>query len=151
LLVDYLLPGKRLYLLATGTGLAPFLSIIRDPETYERFEKIVLMHCVREAAELAYHDYLIDDFPADEIFGEMARKKLIYHPRVTREPFRNRGRITDAITTGELHTSLGLPELNSEEDRVMLCGSPEMLAEMKTILKRGVASQRGTPLSPETM
>ncbi len=138
LLIDYLLPGRRLYLLATGTGLAPFLSIIRDPEIYDRFERIVLVHCVREVAELAYHDYLANALPTDEVLGEMVRAKLIYHPRVTREPFYNRGRITDAITSGEMRASLGLPELDSAEDRVMLCGSPAMLAEMKNIfIERG--------------
>ncbi len=135
LLIDYLLPGKRLYLLATGTGLAPFLSIIRDPETYEKFETVVLVHGVRQASELAYHDYISEELPNDENFGELIRGHLHYYPTVTREEFRNRGRITDLLRSGKLTDDLGLPALDPAEDRVMLCGSPEMLAELKAMLE----------------
>ncbi len=135
LVVDYLLSGKRLYLLSTGTGLAPFMSIVRDPETYERFETIVLVHGVREVAELAYHDYLTTEFPQDEIMGEMAAAQLRYYPTVTREAFPNQGRITDLIETGKLFEDLDLPPFDSAEDRVMLCGSPAMLADLKTMLE----------------
>jgi ferredoxin--NADP+ reductase len=102
LLIDYLLPGKNLYLLSTGTGMAPFLSIIRDPETYERFEKVVLVHGVREVKELAYHDYITQELPKHEFLGEMVSQQLLYYPTVTREPFKNQGRLTDAIENGKL-------------------------------------------------
>ncbi|AVO40982.1 ferredoxin--NADP reductase [Simplicispira suum] len=136
LLIDYLLPAKRLYLFSTGTGLAPFLSVIRDPETYERFEQVILVHGVREVAELAYHDYLTQELPEHEILGEMVSKQLKYYPTVTREPFRNQGRITELIETGKLAADLGLPQLNPLEDRAMLCGSPEMLASIKALLEK---------------
>ncbi|WP_029350952.1 ferredoxin--NADP reductase [Bosea sp. 117] len=135
LLIDYLRPGRRLYLLATGTGLAPFLAIVRDPETYERFEQIILVHGVREAKELAYHDYLADDLPDDPAIGELVRGQLLYYPTVTREPFRHQGRITALIDEGRLFADLGLPALDRALDRVMLCGSPDMLAELKTMLE----------------
>src|SRR5574337_736764 len=102
LLIDYLLPGKRLYLLSTGTGLAPFMSIIRAPETYERFEQIVLVHGVRQVDELAYHDVLIDSLPKHELLGEIIREKLLYYPTVTRELYKNMGRITQLIESGKL-------------------------------------------------
>lgn len=136
LLIDYLLPAKRLYLLSTGTGLAPFLSVIRDPETYDKFEEVVLVHGVREVKELAYHDYLTQELPQHEILGEIVSAQLKYYPTVTREPFRNQGRITDLIKNGKLFTDLGLPALNPLEDRVMLCGSPEMLTDLKHLLEQ---------------
>ena len=135
LLIDYLLPAKRLYLLSTGTGLAPFLSVIRDPDTYEKFQEVVLVHGVREVKELAYHDYLTQELPAHEILGEMITAQLKYYPTVTREPFHHQGRITDLIKNGKLFTDLGLPPLNPLEDRVMLCGSPEMLNDLKHMLE----------------
>ncbi|HLT25541.1 MAG TPA: ferredoxin--NADP reductase [Zeimonas sp.] len=134
LLIDYLLPGKRLYLLSTGTGLAPFMSVIRDPETYERFEQIILVHGVREVDELAYHDYLIEHLPAHEFLGEMVTSKLRYYPTVTREEFVNMGRITELIESGKLFEDLGVPPLDPEVDRVMICGSPAMLRDLKAIL-----------------
>ncbi|WP_287965695.1 ferredoxin--NADP reductase [Diaphorobacter sp.] len=136
LLIDYLLPAKRLYLMSTGTGLAPFLSVIRDPETYEKFEQVILIHGVRQVAELAYHDYITKELPQHEFLGELITKQLKYYPTVTREPFRNQGRIPDLIDSGKLAADLGLPELNPLEDRVMLCGSPEMLASLKELLEK---------------
>lgn len=135
LLIDYLLPGRRLYLLSTGTGLAPFMSVIRDPETYERFEQVVLVHGVRQVNELAYHDYLTQELPRHEFLGEMVSEKLLYYPTVTREPFKNTGRVTDLISNGKLFTDLGTPPLNPREDRVMICGSPEMLRDLKRMLE----------------
>jgi len=135
LLVDYLVPGRRLYLLATGTGLAPFMSLIKDPETYENYEKVILVHGVRTVAELAYQDFIEDDLPQNEYFGELVQEKLVYYPTVTREPYRNQGRITDLITSGKLFADLGLPALDKEDDRVMLCGSPQLLDDMRVILK----------------
>ena len=136
LLIDYLLPAKRLYLMSTGTGLAPFLSVIRDPETYEKFEQVILIHGVRQVAELAYHDYITKELPQHEFLGELITKQLKYYPTVTREPFRNQGRIPNLIDSGKLAADLGLPELNPLEDRVMLCGSPEMLASLKELLEK---------------
>lgn len=134
LVIDYLDPGKRLYLLATGTGLAPFLSIIRDPRTYEKFDHVVLVHGVREVAELAYHQLLSEDLALDSQLGSTVKERLFYYPTVTRENFRNTGRITHRIADGKLFSDLGLPPLNPEEDRVMICGSPSMLSELKTTL-----------------
>ncbi len=140
LVLDDLLPGKTLYLLSTGTGLAAFMSIIKDPEAYERYEKVVLVHGVRHVNELAYSDFIKDHLPQNEYFGESVREKLIYYPTVTREAFENQGRLTDLIENGKLFADIGLPPLNPEHDRVMLCGSPGMLAETCALLdKRGFA------------
>ncbi|MBT9288543.1 ferredoxin--NADP reductase [Prosthecodimorpha staleyi] len=134
LVIDNLLPGKNLYLLGTGTGLAPFMSIIRDPDTYERFEKVVLVHGCRQVAELAYGETITQDLPNDELIGEFVSQQLVYYPTVTREPFRNRGRITDLLASGKLGEDVGLPPLSLENDRVMLCGSPEMITDARTML-----------------
>jgi len=136
LLIDYLLPGKRLYLLGTGTGLAPWMSIVRDPATYEKFEQVVLVHGVREVKELAYYDYLTVDLPRHEFLGEMVSQQLRYYPTVTREPFINRGRVTDLIENGKLAADLGLPALDPAQDRVMICGSPEMLRDLKRMMEQ---------------
>ena len=135
LLIDYLLPGKSLYLFGTGTGVAPFLSIVRDPETYERFEKVILVHGVREVAELAYHDYLSQELPAHEFLGEMVSAQMLYYPTVTREPFRTQGRIPKLIESGKMQADLGLPTFDPAHDRAMLCGSPAMLRELKELLE----------------
>ena len=135
LLIDYLLPGKRLYLLATGTGLAPFMSVVRDPETYERFEQVILVHSVREVDELAYHDYLVKHLTSHEFLGDLVTSKLRYYPTVTREEFVNTGRITELIESGKLFADLGVPGLDAANDRVMLCGSPAMLRDLKHILE----------------
>jgi ferredoxin/flavodoxin---NADP+ reductase len=135
LLLDNLRPGRNLYLIGTGTGLAPFMSLIKDPGVYERFGKVVLVHGVRETKELAYSEDIQKALPAHELIGEMLKEQLIYYPTVTREPFRNRGRITDLVESGRLFEDVGLPMLDATEDRVMLCGSPQMLADMVAILK----------------
>ncbi|MEC9358296.1 MAG: ferredoxin--NADP reductase [Pseudomonadota bacterium] len=134
LLLHDLLPGKHLYLLSTGTGLAPFMSLVKDPEMYERFEKIVLVHGVRQVNELAYEEYLSETLPNDEILGEYVRDKLIYYPTVTREAFRNTGRLTQLIESGKLFDDIGLPRLNPQTDRAMLCGSPAMLTDTAALL-----------------
>ncbi len=134
LLVDDLLPGKNLYLLSTGTGLAPFLSIIRDPYTYEKFDKVILTHGVRYKDELAYKELILDHLPKDEYLGELVREKLIYYPTVTREEYENKGRLTDLLESGKLHEDLGLHKPNIEGDRFMLCGSPSMLKDFTKIL-----------------
>ena len=136
LLCDYLKPGKRLYMFATGTGLAPFLSIIRDPESYEKFEELVLVHGVRQVEELAYHDQISDEWKRHEFLGELLTEQLKYYPTVTREPFRNQGRITDLIENGTFPANIGLPPLDPINDRVMLCGSPAMLADLKVMLEK---------------
>jgi ferredoxin--NADP+ reductase len=149
LVIHNLLPGRTLYLLATGTGLAPFMSIIRDPETYERFEKVVLVHGCRQVAELAYGERITAELPRDELIGDYIRQKLIYYPTVTREPFHHRGRVTDLITSGQLFSDVGLPSLDAAQDRAMLCGSPQMLKDMRTVLEErgfveGSVSEPGT-------
>jgi ferredoxin--NADP+ reductase len=140
LVLENLLPGRTLYLLSTGTGLAPFLSLIRDPEAYERYEKIVLLHGCRHVADLAYRDWLTEELQRDEFIGEAVREKLVYYPTVTREPFENRGRITDLITSGRLFADTGVEPMAPELDRAMICGSPQMLQELRALLKeRGFA------------
>jgi ferredoxin/flavodoxin---NADP+ reductase len=134
LVLDNLLPGKRLYLLGTGTGLAPFISIIRDPETYERFDKVVLAHGCRQVSDLAYRERLTKELLEDEFIGDMVREKLIYYPTVTRETFLHHGRITELMASGKMFEDIGMPQLGREDDRVMLCGSPAMLAELRAIL-----------------
>jgi ferredoxin--NADP+ reductase len=135
LIQDNLLPGKTLYLLGTGTGLAPFASIIKDPDTYERYDHIVLVHGCREVQELGYGEVTVASVLADEFLGEFAREKLLYYPTVTREQFRNTGRITTLLETGKLQADLGLPKLDIARDRVMLCGSPGMLADLHALLQ----------------
>ncbi|MFT4845324.1 MAG: ferredoxin--NADP+ reductase [Cellvibrionaceae bacterium] len=143
LTVDNLLPGKRLYMLSTGTGLAPFLSIIRDPEVYEQYDKIILTHGVRTVNELAYRELITEHLPKHEYFGEEISEKLIYYPTVTREKYKNQGRLTDLMTSGDLFESIGQPPLNPDEDRVMMCGSPSMLKDLVTILdERGFKETR---------
>lgn len=134
LVLHDLKPGKRLYMLATGTGLAPFLSLMQDPETYERFEHVVLIHGVRTVSELAYRDFITEQLAENEFFGDDVRNKLIYYPTVTREPFVNRGRLTDLIESGKLFDDIGLPPLDPEHDRAMLCGSPAMLKDTCELL-----------------
>lgn len=130
LVTSTLRPGKRLYLLSTGTGLAPFLSIIRDPETYDAYEEVVLAHGVRTIDELGYSEYIRHELPQHEYLGEQVRAQLRYYPTVTREDFTNRGRLTDLLRTGKLCRDLGLPDLHPEHDRVMICGNPSMLDEL---------------------
>ncbi len=134
LIVDNLLPGKTLWLLSTGTGLAPFMSIIKDPEVYERYERVVLTHTCRFERELAYQEYITKSLPQDEHFGELIRDQLTYYPTVTRESFHTTGRITDLISSGKLFTDLNLPPFSAENDRLMLCGSPHMLKDTRALL-----------------
>ena len=134
LITHDLKPGKNLYFLSTGTGLAPFMSLIQDIEAYDKFEKIILIHGVRYESELAYTDFIEKELSNNEFFGEEVRQKLIYYPTVTREPFRNQGRLTDLINSGKLFEDIGLPALNPEHDRAMICGSPQMLADTSKLL-----------------
>jgi ferredoxin--NADP+ reductase len=143
LLLRDLKPGKRLYLLSSGTGLAPFMSLIKDPEVYERFEKVILVHGVRYRSELAYRDYIEWELTHHEYLGELVREKLVYFPTVTRERFRYQGRVTALIETGKLFKDIDMPALNPAEDRVMICGSPAMLVDLSAML-----DARGFQISP---
>ena len=148
LLISDLWPGRNLYLLATGTGLAPFLSIIKDPETYERFENVVLTHGVRGVDDLAYRDYIVNELPRHEYLGETIAAKLKYYPAVSRADFSTQGRLTDLMDSGRMSRDLGLADLDPERDRAMICGSPQMLADFRRILDgRGftAAPRIGTP------
>ena len=134
LVITDLLPGRYLYLFATGTGLAPFMSIIRDPDTYERFQKIILVHGVRKVDELAYADLIAHELPQHDHLGELVRDQLVYYPTVTREPFRNQGRLPDLIANGKLCSDIGFPQIDPTQDRAMICGGPAMLKDMRTVL-----------------
>ncbi|MGZ5185487.1 MAG: ferredoxin--NADP reductase [Caldimonas sp.] len=134
LVLTDLLPGRNLYLFATGTGLAPFMSIIRDPDTYERFEKIVLVHGVRKVDELAYNELIASELPHDNFLGEQVRRQLVYYPTVTREPFRHQGRLPDLIASGKLCRDIGFPQIDRTTDRAMICGGPSMLKDMRAVL-----------------
>src|SRR3954471_12085240 len=140
LVIDNLEDGRNLYLIGTGTGLAPFLSVIKNPETYGRFEKVILLHGCRRVAELAYGEMITEKLPNDELIGDLVRNQLIYYPTVTRDPFKNRGRITDLITSGKLFADAGLAQLHSAHDRVMICGSPALVSDTRALLAgRGFA------------
>ncbi|MFV0275790.1 MAG: ferredoxin--NADP reductase, partial [Parahaliea sp.] len=134
LVLDNLLPGRNLYLLATGTGLAPFLSIIKDPGIYEAFDRVILTHGCRHVRELAYQEAITEQLPQNEYLGEEVRNKLLYYPTVTREPFRNTGRLTDLLASGKLPGDLGLAPINPEHDRFMICGSPSLLKDIGGLL-----------------
>jgi len=137
LLTESLLPGRNLYMLGTGTGLAPFMSLIRDPDAYEGFERVVLVHGCRTVAELAYEDLIKAELPEHELLGELVREKLLYYPTVTREAFVHQGRVTDLIFNGTLPADLGLAPVDKAHDRIMLCGSPGLLADYNAWFKQG--------------
>jgi ferredoxin--NADP+ reductase len=134
LLVSDLHPGGNLYLLGTGTGLAPFLAVIKDPETYERFDKVIVTHGVRRVGDLCYADYIRRELPHHEFLGEQIAGKLLYYPAVTREDFQHRGRLTTLLEEGRMAADLGLPPIDPARDRFMICGSPSMLADFRRIL-----------------
>ncbi len=134
-----LIPGKRLYLLSTGTGLAPFLSVIQDPEIYEQYEHIILVHGTRWVSELTYQSLICDELPNNEFFGDLVTQKLIYYPTVTREEYTfngesRTGRITDLLTSQTLTNNINMPAIDPEHDRFMLCGNNDMLQDLMTIL-----------------
>ena len=139
LLIHDLHPGRVLYLFGTGTGFAPWLAVVKDPATYERFDTVVLAHGVRSAGDLAYRDYIVNELPRHEFLGEQIAAKLRYYPAVTREPFvfegrEQRGRLTGLLASGRIAADLGLPPLDPAHDRAMVCGGPQMLADFRTLL-----------------
>ena len=134
LVADHLLAGRHLYLISTGTGLAPFMSIIKDPTIYERFDKIIVTHGVRYKSELAYQQQIEEILPQDEYLSEMIQSQLLYYPSVTREPYKNTGRLTDLMKSGKLFDDLGLDAADAKWDRFMVCGSPSMLKDTCAIL-----------------
>jgi ferredoxin/flavodoxin---NADP+ reductase len=134
LVMDSLLPGRRVYLLGTGTGIAPFASIVRDPETYERFESVALVHGCRKVAETNYSAVVVAHLMNDQFLGAEARQRLAYYPTVTREAFRNSGRVTDLLLSGKLNSDLDYPSLDPAYDRVMLCGSQSFNSDMVAYL-----------------
>ena len=137
LVLDALTPGERLYLIGTGTGLAPWLSVARDPDAYERYGKVIVAHTVRETRDLAYRDFFETELKSDELLGEMVAEQLVYYPTVTREPFVHAGRITDLARSGQLFRDLGLDQdrFDRTRDRVMLCGSMAMIKDCAALLE----------------
>jgi ferredoxin/flavodoxin---NADP+ reductase len=148
LVVDALLPGKRLWFLATGTGIAPFASLMRDPEVYEKFDQVIMMHTCREVAELEYGRQLVDGLETDPLIGEIVQGKLRYYPTTTREPFHHMGRVTDNLASGKVFADLNLPGLNPEEDRAMVCGSLAFNLDVKAILE-GFGLREGANSDPK--
>jgi ferredoxin--NADP+ reductase len=147
LVVDALQPGKHLVMIGTGTGLAPFLSVLRDPETHEKFENVVITHTVRQKDELAYSNFLQEEIRNDEIFGELLRDRFTYYPTVTRGEFHTRGRITDRIREGLFRSDLGLTEADRADSRWMICGSIDFNKDMIDILQ-GWGAVEGTRSEP---
>ena len=135
LVLDALLPGKRVYMFSTGTGIAPFASLIRDPETYEKFDEVILTHTCREVTELTYGQELVKNLMEDPLVGDLARGRLRHYPTITREPFPVMGRTTDLMASGRMFTDLGLPPIRPEEDRGMICGSMAMLRDTREMLE----------------
>lgn len=136
LVLDALTPGKRLYMFSTGTGIAPFASLIRDPETYEKFEEVILTHTCREVAELKYGFDLIEEIRSNELLSEIVGDKLKHYATVTREDYPFQGRITDLMASGKLYADLGVPALDPAVDRGMICGSTAMLKDTKELLEK---------------
>jgi len=139
LVLDALLPGKRLWFLATGTGIAPFASLLRDPETYERYEQVILMHTCRKVAELEYGRELVEGLKNDplltEVFGPDFADRVIYYPTATREDYPRRGRITDNLASGKVFADLGLPPMTPADDRAMVCGSMALNIDVTKVLE----------------
>jgi len=132
---DALLPGKRIWFLATGTGLAPFASLMRDPETYEKYDQVIMMHTCRTVDELEYGRRLVQDLKNDELIGEMVDGKLLYYPTTTREESAHMGRITDNLSSGKVFEDLGLPPITAADDRAMVCGSMAFNIDVKAVLE----------------
>ncbi|THD84431.1 ferredoxin--NADP reductase [Aliigemmobacter aestuarii] len=148
LVLDALLPGKRLWFLATGTGIAPFASLMRDPETYEKFDQVIMMHTCREVAELEYGRQLVEGLADDPLIGEMVGDKLVYYPTTTREPFHHMGRVTDNLSSGKVFADLGIPPMDPATDRAMVCGSLAFNIDVKAILE-GFGLREGANSEPQ--
>ncbi|EDQ35085.1 Flavodoxin reductase (ferredoxin-NADPH reductase) family 1 [Hoeflea phototrophica DFL-43] len=149
LVLDALVPGKRLYMFSTGTGIAPFASLVRDPETYDKFEEVILTHTCRDADELQYGMDLVRECREDPLVGEFAGDRLKHYATCTRETYPFMGRITDLMASGKLFTDLGLPPLSPETDRGMICGSMEMLKDTRAALE-GFGLEEGANNRPST-
>ena len=148
LVLDALTGGETLWLIGTGTGLAPWLSVARDPDTYSRFGRVIVCHTVRNVADLSYRDFLTSGIHDDPLIGDEARTQLTYYPTVTREDFQTPGRITDRIASGAIFTDLGLPHgFSPDRDRVMLCGSMAMIKETAALLD-GFGMKEGSNAEP---
>ena len=147
LVLDALLPGKRLWFFATGTGIAPFASLMRDPESYERYDELIMMHTCRDAAELEYGRQLVESLPEDPLIGEFVAGKLRYYPTTTREDSAQMGRITDNLTSGKVFADLGIAPINPDTDRGMVCGSLDFNTDMKTVLE-GFGLREGANSDP---
>ncbi|MDH3265041.1 MAG: ferredoxin--NADP reductase [Paracoccaceae bacterium] len=148
LVLDALLPGKRLWFLATGTGIAPFASLMRDPETYEKFDQVIMMHTCRETAELEYGRQLVENLQNDPLIGEMVEGKLLYYPTTTREESPRMGRITDNLESGKVFADLGLEPMDPETDRAMVCGSLAFNMDVKAVLE-GLGLREGANSDPK--
>ncbi len=149
LVLDALIPGKRLYMIATGTGIAPFASLIRDPEVYEQFEDVILTHTCREVSELQYGQWLVEETKKDPLIGELAEAKLRYYPTTTREQSPKMGRITSLIQDGDLFRDLAVPPFDAQEDRVMICGSMGLNTDVKALLEEA-GLEEGANSKPAT-
>lgn len=149
LVIDALLPGKRLWLFSTGTGIAPFASVIRDPETYEKFDEVILTQTCRQVAELDYGHELVKQIAEDELLSEIVDGKLRFYASATREDFPCKGRITDLMTSGKLFEDLGVPPISPEHDRGMICGSMDMIKDTKAVLE-GFGLEEGANNAPNT-
>jgi ferredoxin/flavodoxin---NADP+ reductase len=145
---DALMPGKRIWFLSTGTGFAPFASLLREPETYEKYEQVIMMHTCREVAELEYGRRLVESLADDPLIGEVVGDKLRYYPTTTREAFHHMGRVTDNLSSGKVFADLGLPQMNPAEDRAMVCGSLAFNVDVKAILE-GFGLREGANSEPK--
>ena len=133
--------------MATGTGFAPFASLLREPQTYEKYEQVIMMHTCREVAELNYGRTLVESLAEDPLIGEMVAGKLLYYPTTTRETFSHMGRVTDNLSSGKVFADLGLPQMNPAEDRAMVCGSLAFNIDVKAILE-GFGLREGANSEP---
>jgi len=148
LVLDALLPGERLWFLATGTGIAPFASLMRDPETYEKYQQVVMMHTCRTVAELEYGRQLVESLKDDPLIGEFVGDKLKYYPTTTREEFHHMGRITDTLASGRVFADLGLAPMDPATDRAMVCGSLAFNIDVKAVLE-GFGLREGANSEPQ--
>ncbi|WP_321832095.1 ferredoxin--NADP reductase [Thalassovita sp.] len=149
---DALIPGKRIWFFATGTGFAPFASLLREPETYEKFDEVIITHTCREVGELTYGRELIEGLKEDEllneVIGEGFWKKIKYYPTTTREESPKMGRITDLMRSGEAFEELGVPPLNPDTDRAMICGNLAFNLELKDLFENTYGLEEGANSKP---